>query len=45
MLSVNAIADVQCWCGFDAPLADLTAAGVTKASMLERLGVQSALFG
>ncbi|MCV7131780.1 HAD hydrolase family protein [Mycobacterium hodleri] len=36
----SAIPDVQCCCYTDEPLADLTAAGVTKAAMLERLRVQ-----
>jgi hydroxymethylpyrimidine pyrophosphatase-like HAD family hydrolase len=40
ILCDNVIADVQCCCYFDEPLADLTAAGVTKAAMLERLRVR-----
>lgn len=39
-LSNSAIPNVQCCCYTDEPLADLTAAGVTKAAMLERLRLQ-----
>jgi hypothetical protein len=40
VLSNSAIPHVRCCCYTDEALADLTAAGVTKAAMLERLRVQ-----
>lgn len=40
VLAASAIPGVRCYCYPDEPLADLTAVGVSKAAMLERLRVQ-----